>query len=490
MLRKLSNALFGSRSRKGNEEDSRTSENPKQMNTQLSQSPSIAEIKDELELESATVIERNSHNISRKNISSNALKVLYRLNQAGYQAFLVGGSVRDLLLQGTPKDFDVSTDATPEEIKQLFRNSRIIGRRFKIVHIRYGREIIEATTFRAHHRPRNEFDDGVTSRAFSSLDSAHSSSGMILRDNVYGGIVEDALRRDFSINALYYTTRSFLLIDFADGIKDIKDRRIRILGDPALRYKEDPVRMLRAIRFAAKLNFTIEESTRKPLDHLAHLLESIAPARLFDESIKLLVGGKAEDTFNLLKQFKISSILFKGTMESLADCDENSARLLTLALQNTDKRLAAGKSITPAFLYAALLWGPLQRELDNTAENQKITIPDLHSAANTVISDQVKITAIPRRFTIAMREIWELQLRLPRRNKRNVESVYKHPRFRAAYDFLLLREEAGENLDGLGQWWTEFQNSDKNHQQDLLHSVPHKRPGRRRSRSKNSGSNE
>ena len=264
------------------------------------------------------MIERDQHIISRKLIAPNALMVLYRLGEAGFHAFIVGGGVRDLLLGNRPKDFDIATNASPEKIKRLFRNARIIGRRFKIVHIRFGREIIEVTTFRAHHDPQHEIDDDVPRRRIRGLDSAHSSAGMILRDNVYGDINEDAMRRDFTINALYYTIDGFRVLDFCNGMEDLKARQIRIIGDPVARYKEDPVRLLRAVRFAAKLGFTIEQDTRLPMEDYAYLLSSISPARLFDETLKLMTGGHAVTTFRLLREFKLGEYLFNPTLGSPA----------------------------------------------------------------------------------------------------------------------------------------------------------------------------
>ncbi len=439
----------------------------------------------DLDLSGANIIEREDHCISRKSISPNALKVLYRLNDAGYHAFLVGGGVRDLLLGDTPKDFDISTNATPEEVKHLFRNAMIIGRRFKIVHLRFGREIIEVTTFRAHHEPENEFKENTSNRQIKGLDSAHSSAGMILRDNVYGSINEDALRRDFTANALYYTIDGFRIIDFANGLQDIENRTLRMIGDPATRYREDPVRLLRAIRFASKLGFEIEEKTRAPMNELAPLLESISPARIFDESIKLLVSGHAERTFALLRKFKVGECLFRNTILSTKDPEHPASRLLVLAMRNTDLRLADGKTVTPAFLYAALLWAPLQQELARQLGDNPITLPAQQEAANEVISKQLKMTSIPKRFTIAMREIWELQSRLGVRSRRSIETVFQHPKFRAGYDFLLLREEAGEELNDLGQWWTDFQIGDKNQQERMLEEIgkgsPNPRKRRRRS---------
>jgi poly(A) polymerase len=433
------------------------------------------------------IIERENHGISRRDISSGALKILYQLGDAGHQAFLVGGSVRDLLLGNRPKDFDIATDATPEQLKQLFRSARIIGRRFKLVHIRFGREVIEVTTFRAHHEALQEFGQRDDSRQFRHLDSAHSSSGMILRDNVYGDINDDAARRDFTVNSLYYTINNFRLLDFSNGIKDIENRLIRIIGDPVTRYKEDPVRMLRAIRFAAKLGFTIEESTSRRIDDLAYLLESVSTARLFDESLKLLCTGHGEKTFTFLCQYKIGEYLFPDTVHCFKQGDSVANRLLTLALRSTDQRLSEEKSVTPAFLFAALLWPVLQDCLRREYPEAQYSLPELQVIADQVISRQLDYTAIPRRFTLAAREIWELQLRLTRLNRRGVIGAWQHPRFRAAYDFLLLRGESGEDLKGIDQWWTEFLIGDKNRQEEMLGALSHGKKARRRSKRRSRG---
>ena len=442
-------------------------------------------------LEKATVIERDNHSISRKQISPNALKVLYRLSSAGFHAYIVGGGVRDLLLGTKPKDFDVATNASPEEIRKLFKNARIIGRRFKIVHIRFGREIIEVTTFRANHDPKNQIADDISRRQIKGLDSAHSKAGMILRDNVYGNIDEDAFRRDFTVNALYYTTRNFLLLDFCGGLDDIQNKEIRMIGDPIARYKEDPVRMLRAIRFSAKLGFEIEENTKRPIDELSYLLDSISSARLFDETLKLMTGGFAQRTFELLSQYQLGNYLFAPTIDAIEQGDSVSAKLVFLALSNTDSRIAAEKSVTPAFLFSALLWPVLKLKLAQSKNLDLAPQQAFEQAAQSALTKQLDYTAIPKRFTVACREIWDLQGRLQRRNKRSIESTFKHPRFRAAYDFLLLREQAGEELDGLGQWWTDFQNGDQTKRKELSGAVPRaKNLRRRRHKRKQTGDSE
>ena len=431
--------------------------------------------------EKAIIITRDGHSISRKDIAPNALKVLYRLTSAGYHAYIVGGGIRDLLLKKKPKDFDIATDATPEEVKNLFRNGHIIGRRFKIVHVRFGREIIEVTTFRANHARSNEISDNPTRHQIRGLDSAHSESGMILRDNVYGNIDEDALRRDFTVNALYYTTDGFRVLDFCCGMDDLKAKKIRIIGNPTDRYKEDPVRMLRAIRFAAKLDFTIEENTQKPIDELSYLLDSISSARLFDETLKLMTGGYAERTFEMLRRFQLGTYLFAPTLEALSESDDSSTNLVFLALKNTDDRLAKGKSVTPAFLFASLLWPVLKLHL---AKSKNLGLPPqkaFQQAAQSTLSEQLHYTAIPKRFTLAARQIWELQQKLEVRTKRNVDKVFNNSRFRAAYDFLLLREESGEDLKGLGQWWTDFQVSDSETKLKLITKVQKRRTKKNRS---------
>ncbi|GFZ78415.1 poly(A) polymerase I [Pseudohongiella nitratireducens] len=418
-----------------------------------------------------SIVKRDAHNISRRDISPAALKVLYRLGDAGYQAFLVGGGVRDLLLGGHPKDFDISTDATPEQVKSVFRNARIIGRRFKIVHVRFGREIIEVTTFRAHHdtEPLTEDQDR---KSIKHLDSAHAASGMILRDNVYGKIDEDAIRRDFSVNAIYYTTKGFALLDFVDGLADIEARQIRMIGDPAVRYREDPVRLLRAVRLASKLGFEIESATKAPIKELAPLLASISSARLFDETVKLFTTGKAQQTFSMLREYDLADYLFKPALEALDQAKPVHARILEKAMSNTDLRLSQGKSITPAFMYAALLWPALHQQLAQLHNNSgRPPMPILQQAASQAIVEQLKFTAIPKRLTAMMREIWELQWRLAPRSAKQVESVYSHPKFRAAYDFLVLREEAGEDTAQAGQWWTAFQACDNAGQRAMMEQL-------------------
>jgi poly(A) polymerase len=420
-----------------------------------------------------TIVTRDHHPVSRKMISSNALKVLYRLESAGFQAFLVGGCIRDILLGVKPKDFDIATNAHPEQIHKLFRNSRLIGRRFRLVHVHFGREIIEVATFRASH-------DSEESKG----KSATSDHGMLLRDNVYGTVEDDASRRDFTANALYYTVSDFSIHDYGTGLKDIEARTLRMIGTPAVRYQEDPVRMLRAIRFAAKLNFEIEEETKAPIKDMAVLLANIPSARLFDEVLKLFQSGHAEQSFLLLREYGLFKFLFPETDELLDDTSnpENAKFIENLILatcRNTDKRIKADRPVTPIFLFAAFLWPKVMQHWAYQKENMP-PVPALSKAANLTLDVQVKSTAIPRRFSTAIKEVWDLQIRLEKRNGRKAYQAMEHPRFRAAYDFILLREQAGENLNGLGDWWTQFQSSDDNAKKDMADKTPGtKKPKRR-----------
>ncbi|GAA6134168.1 polynucleotide adenylyltransferase PcnB [Oceaniserpentilla sp. 4NH20-0058] len=391
------------------------------------------------------IIPRKEHDISRDDISENAVKVLYRLKKAGYEAYLVGGGVRDLLLGMHPKDFDVATNASPEQVNKLFRNSRLIGRRFRLVHVVYGRDVIEVATLRGHH-----------DNAEGKQQSKTSDSGMLLRDNVYGTIDEDAVRRDFTINALYYDIKDFSVRSYEGGIQDLKRKNIRLIGDPETRYREDPVRMLRAVRFAAKLNFKIASNTAAPIKELAPLMSNIPAARLFDEVIKLFLAGYAQNTFKLLEEYKLFEQLFPHTQQCLNENDFYR-RMINNALVNSDERIAQGKTLTPAFLYAVFLW-PCVLETQKTLEAQGMpAAAAYHQATSQVLSNQQAHTSVPRRFTEVIRHIWDSQRRLERRVKKHLESILTHPKFRAAYDFLLLREQTGEELAGAGKWWTQYQ---------------------------------
>lgn len=405
------------------------------------------------------IISRQDHSISRDNISDSALKVLYKLNNAGYKAYLVGGAVRDLLLDITPKDFDVVTDAHPEQIRELFRNCRLIGRRFRLAHVRYGNEIIEVSTFRAPHHVSDQ--------------NGFSEAGRIIRDNVYGSIDDDVWRRDFTANALFYEVENFSIIDYVQGVKDIEAKQMRMIGFAAERYREDPVRMLRAVRFAAKLNFTICESTAEPIDELSYLLEDISEARLYEEFNKLFMGGAGKKTFHMLTEFDLFKTLFPEA-DKFMQTSTFAKKLFANALTNTDERIKQALPVTPAFIIAALLW-PKIRHLADEYQTNGVTESDaIHLAGDAVISRQVKTVAMPRRITLIAREIWSLQSRLKNRRGKRPMRLLSHPRFRAAYDFLELRSQSGENLKELVSWWKDFQEQHP----DLMYKKTHKRSSR------------
>lgn len=406
------------------------------------------------------VLGHGQHAMRRAQVSRNAINVVERLQKAGYQAYLVGGCVRDLMLGLVPKDFDVATSATPEQVRSEFRNSRVIGRRFKLAHVHFGREIIEVATFRANH-PQGEDDED------SNLAS-RNESGRILRDNVYGSLEDDAQRRDLTINALYYDPSTERVLDYAQGAKDIRNQQIRLIGDPTQRYQEDPVRMLRAIRFAAKLGFAIEKHTAEPIRPLAHLLRDIPSARMFDEVLKLFMIGYAERTFELLVEFDLLAPLFPASAEALKRDPQYAGKLIRLALANTDKRIAENRPVTPAFLFAAMLWPALPARVANLQERGMQAIPAMQEAAQGLIIEQCQRTAIPKRFSMPIREIWDMQERLPRRNGKRADLLLENPRFRAGYDFLLLREDAGEDLQGLGDWWTDYQDASDNQRRQMI----------------------
>jgi poly(A) polymerase len=370
--------------------------------------------------------------------------VLYRLNKAGYESYLVGGGVRDLLLGQTPKDFDIATVALPEQVKELFGNCRLIGRRFRLAHVRFGREIIEVATFRSGH------DAGGEGAA-----NGRTENGMIVRDNVYGTRDEDAARRDFSINCLYYEIRNFSVIDFADGIADLENGQIRLLGDAESRYREDPVRILRAARFAAKLGFELEQATEEAIAPTAPLLGDVPPARLFEEVLKLFMSGHALASFEQLCRLDVLRFLFPATA-SLIEEDEHALGLVRRALANTDARIADDKPVTPAFLCAAFLWPVLRVHLAGHEVQDLSPVQAIEQAGSQVIADQVQVVAVPKRFSLMAREIWMLQPRLADRRGRRPHKLLENPRLRAAYDFLLLRAEAGEPVAEDAEWWTKF----------------------------------
>lgn len=396
------------------------------------------------------IVPRAQHNVSRSKIQQSALKVLYRLRDAGYQAYLVGGGVRDMLLDREPKDFDVVTNARPEEIKAQFQSCRLIGRRFRLAHVRFGREIVEVATFRA--LPTEE------GYGESDGDVLHAEDGRILRDNIYGTIEEDAWRRDFTVNALYYNVADFSLLDYTGGLDDLRAGVLRVIGDPEKRYREDPVRMLRAVRFAAKLGFRLHPQSEAPIFELGYLLGDISSARLYEEVMKLLLSGCALQTFEQLRRYGLFKYLFPDTDACLGSEEDNFPRQFVIrALANTDQRIAEGKTVTPAFLFAAMLWEPLRVD---TADQMNKGVPEFQAQANAarnVLTRQIACVSLPKRFSIPMREIWALQSRLFNNQGRRALRFIEHPRFRAAYDFLALRAQAGEDIAELVQWWTDFQ---------------------------------
>lgn len=398
-------------------------------------------------------IPASEHGINPRDIDKKARTILDSLVSAGYEAYLVGGGVRDLLLDLHPKDFDIATSATPEEVKQVLPTTRIIGRRFRLAHVHFGREYFEVATFRA---PHNSSDKGKV-----------DGLGRILHDNVYGTIEEDAVRRDFTINALFYDLQKGEVLDFVGGMDDLKKRQLRMIGDPIVRYREDPVRMLRAIRFSAKLGLDIEETSDVPIRLFASLLGNIAPARLFDEALKLFHGGKATETLIALRDYNLFQYLFATAEESLQEdinADGNSGsytKLVNLALNNTDKRIKAGLPVTPAFLFAVLLWKKVSEGSTMYQEMSHPALQSVHLASSDAFSEQIKTLSIPRRFSNMSREIWTLQGLFRFKNQRRVLKFLEHRRFRAAYDFMCLRASAGEIPADDCEWWTLIQEVDE-----------------------------
>ncbi|MCG2634094.1 MAG: polynucleotide adenylyltransferase PcnB [Gammaproteobacteria bacterium] len=412
------------------------------------------------------IIPPDRHRITQDQIDPEVIGIIAELRDAGYEAYLVGGSIRDLLQNAIPKDFDVATSALPDEVKLLFkRRCRLIGRRFRLAHVYAGRDIIEVATFRAQTPPEEDNDRSL------------SSGGRILRDNVYGDRHEDALRRDFTANALYYDPETENIIDDVGGFQDIQANLLRLIGDPAARYREDPVRMLRAVRFAAKLGFNIDPDTANPIYELAPLLREVPPARLFDESLKLFLSGHAEASDELLCDYDLFHYLFPYATSEEFQPEESM--LLDLAFRNTDERIAAGKPVTPAFLFAAIQWGPVHHAMEKHLEAGKSPQESLLLAQEQQITNPAEGAALPKRFGIPMREIWSLQWRLHQRQGQRPYRLLSHPRFRAAYDFLLLRNEAGEPLQELCDWWTEFQEASDERRQQMQQGLP-PAPGRRK----------
>lgn len=390
------------------------------------------------------IITHPDHPISRSQISPNALKVCARLREAGYSAFLVGGCVRDLMLGREPKDFDVVTSALPEEIKGLFRGSRLIGRRFRLAHVRMGHEILEVATFRATPLPDTDGEE---------------SEGWV-DNNIFGTQEEDARRRDFTVNALYLDPSDLTVVDYAGGLEDLRQGVLRVIGDPHTRFREDPVRMLRVVRFAAKLGFRLHDASEVALRDLAPELRRVSPARLFDEALKLFHSGYALETYELLRQYRLFEHLFPSAEESMeVEQDGFPITLLPRALQNTDARVAEDKPVTPAFLFAAILWEPVRLEAARLIANGMHRHEAYQLASESVLREQLRHISIPKRFSFPMREIWAMQSKFARRTGKNAFRLMEHKRFRAAYDFLVLRAEVGEESQELADWWTRFQSA-------------------------------
>jgi poly(A) polymerase len=436
------------------------------------------------EPDAPVILSSDMHGIDPDLISRNAVRVTDTLQQAGFRAFIVGGAVRDLLLGIAPKDFDVATDATPDEVQRLFRRARLIGRRFQIVHVQFGQEIIEVSTFRALVDPPPA--DSPPSRRLrrDELDRrthAVDASGRVLRDNVWGEQHEDATRRDFTINAMYYDPATQTVLDYHNGMADVRARALRMIGDPATRYREDPVRMLRVVRFAAKLGFEIDEATRTPINPLADLIHNVPAARLFDEMLKLLLSGHA---LACLKQLRKEG-LHHGLLPLLDVVLEqpHGESFVTLALNNTDARVRAGKPVSPGFLFGTLLWHDVQQRAQAYEGDGEFAVPALHRAMDDVIDMQTEKLAIHKRYSADMREIWGLQSRLEKRSGRSALKLIEHQRFRAGYDFLLLRCESGELDPSIGHWWTSFIEGDAAAREALL-ALPgtERAPAKRRRR--------
>lgn len=409
-------------------------------------------------------VNASQYGISPKDFPNNAISIVNKLLKNGYEAYIVGGCIRDLLLEHKSKDVDIATNARPEEIQKIFgRQCRLIGRRFRLAHIVYGREIYEVATFRAEHQSSNNEKISKTNEA-----------GMLLRDNVYGTLREDAERRDFSVNALYYDVSHNLIFDFFGGIADLKAGCLRLIGNPVVRYQEDPVRMLRAVRFMAKLDMFLDKASDKPIAEMAHLLGNIPPARLFDESLKLLQSGSGVKTYELLRQYGLFNQLFPTlTPFFTAHNDSNAERMLTKALTSTDERIRDNLRVNPAFLFSALLWYPLREKIDELKNEGGLnTFDAMALAANEILAEACRAVALHRRHTAVIREIWTLQFQFPKRSGKRPHQTLEHIKFRAAFDLLVMRAEIeGGDLVELSAWWHEFQFSNDLQRTEMLQSV-------------------
>jgi poly(A) polymerase len=409
---------------------------------------------------SPRIYPREEHPVRRDQLSNAARTVVTRLQESGFKAFVVGGAVRDLLLGIIPKDFDVATDATPEQVKPLFRRAFVIGRRFRLVHVHIGNDVIEVSTFRAAQTGEDVTDE----------------HGRLLSDNVYGSQAEDAVRRDFTINALYFDPQTESIWDYVGGVPDIRAKRLRLIGPPVTRFREDPVRLLRAVRLAAKLGLVIDRKTEEPIARLATLIQNVPPARLFDEMQKLLLSGHSVETLRSLRAHGLSH----GLLPLLDVILEQPLghKFIDNALAGTDLRVREEKGVSPAFLFAALLWHEVLVTWNAAKERGERPLPALFDAMDHVLSAQAERIAIPRRFEATIKEIWSLQPRFEQRAGSRPARLVEHPRFRAAYDFLVLRAESGEVAQSLADWWTHFQTASPEERQTML--KPGEAPKRRR----------
>lgn len=434
----------------------------KEQNDSVRQMPQQIEMKPAVTaVTTKNVIKASSQGISPRLISKNALTVVEKLQRHGFEAYVVGGCLRDILLGKKPKDFDIATNARPEQIQKIFlRQCRLVGRRFRLAHIMFGRDIIEVATFRANHENNQ-----------NKNQARQSAEGMLLRDNVYGTLEQDAARRDFTVNAFYYDPQRNQLHDYYQGINDLKAGKLRLIGDPVTRYQEDPVRMLRSIRFMAKLDMFLDQASQAPIKRLAPLLKNIPPARLFDESLKLLQGGYGIKTYGLLRQFGLFEQLFPALMPYFTERQDSFAeRMIITALTSTDERIADNLPINPAFLFAAFFWYPLREKVEVLKNEGGLNNHDAYALASNEIIDLLCASlAAPRRHTGVIRDIWALQLQFVKRTGKNPERIMAHPKFRAAFDLLAMRAniEGGECIE-LVTWWHEYQLSNPQQRDHLV----------------------
>ncbi len=416
----------------------------------------------------AKIIPFALHGVASTQISYGAKKVTDGLQAAGYQAYVVGGAVRDLLLDKTPKDFDVATDATPEQVRRVFRRSRIIGRRFRLVHVMFGEEVVEVSTFR---------------RMIEAEDAQTDEHGRLLRDNEFGDQEQDAARRDFTANALFYDPSTQEICDFHQGYADTRNGVLRMIGDPVVRYREDPVRMLRAVRLSAKLGIKLDTATAAPIAGMKDLLDNVPEARLLDEVLKMLLSGHSVECIQQLRKMD----LHHGLLPLLDVIWEQpmGEKFIMLALRNTDDRLRQDKTVSPAFLFAALLWPEVRSAWEIRVKNGERPIGAMHEAMDEVLAKQKARMAIPHRHDAVMKEIWLLQQRFGQCSGQRPFRLLEHPRFRAGYDFLLLRCASGEVDDELGLWWDEFQDAGSERREEMLQ--PEKSGDKKRRRRKPRG---